>query len=291
MNKINIIDENLDGIWDRYFDGSNSFRLSGVKGGVLPYWKNIPGWRNWFKQHIDDDITFWYPDKISYVVMEISCLMKKKFSVGLTGYVRNVDKLVKCDRFISQYICAAKFIGMQLIVAGVKPGKIRYRCPDEQLSQINEEIDSLGFRVDGGPLIIALSRASDRDGIEKLIWACAIVQHIDSRSRVVIVGEINDEQRERIMRQVQTQAKEDLVIFHENEEDWDSIVSMGDVVVSSVGELDDVMRMKHCLAAGQNFVAASKLCREFIIGKDNVKEIKAMRERYVAAAITEFCGI
>jgi len=297
-----LLNDEPNGLWRRYISDSGAdekviINLQGpYEFGRYPYYRNYIGWRRWFKQHQIEQVYCYQPNKKSAIILAAAARAKLEINIHLTGFIDQdlLSGLKLICRYVNRFLCAGEFIAQQIRRSGIDQRQIIVEIPEVKIASITKTRQRKirrEFERDGlGPLVLALHRPSNRRALIPLIWSSAMLRRIIKGFTLVLAGNCAQTEKRYFRHWEQMLDASGTIYFDRNQNSWDELAAVCDLLATGSERLSEVMRLLHGKAADKPIVAGAVPYAEFLADYDGAKLLRSVRPRQLSGAMLELLG-
>ncbi len=291
-----LINEQTDKLWRQYLPNDQPQTMVIDPAGHpdvpgRPYRYDLIGQRRWLRRQNIDRIHCYQPITAAYATLAAAVMLDIETTIHLTGHIedRACRALKLLGRKSVSFSCAGNFIAGQLRQLGIDTNRISVNVPKikittarggkPRLCKLRRQISS------GGAILLALPAANEWKLLKNVFWAAAILKHFFDDLTVIVSGLCRPFDRRHIFHRQKMWDCEGMIYIDDNATNWDELVGVCDVVVSSHTHLGDVIRLLHARAAGARIVAGTGQCNEFLADYEHGHIVAPAQPQQLAAAI------
>jgi hypothetical protein len=301
-----VLDTDVDPLWLRHLPRSpkdktgnqqaHSDRIISLRSlstTHYPYFRDVPGWRRWFKRNDIHELRCYLPGRKSWAILSAAVLGSIPISLYMTQYIepRNFDYLKLWKHRTNRFYCAGNFISQQLQTNGVAADRIIVEEPVIQVSP-SSEVDLEQYKnqlklPSDNYTLLSLVPPQDLKALKDIVWTAAIVKHVFPDIRLIISGEYGREDRLRLSDWERIFKASNMLVLHPKPEEWDMLVQVCDVVLAAGACGKEAIRLHYAQAAAKPIVAGGKEYNEFINGYKNAFLVHPPTPRQFASTILD----
>ena len=300
-----VLGERTDPLWRGYLPRSPKASPTIITANTigrdgLPHNNDVVGWRRWLGTKKINQVHYFQPDAGSFGILTAGGLSAVDITIHITGQVdRNIQRIVtllrggngKCGLLAwsknIRFQCAGKFCAAQLQRIGVREEIVSVRLPEVEVRPINETRRSQVRNSINpkGPIILALARPGDGQGLKGALWAGALVKHVCYDTRIVVAGVCTKQEGRELLERENVWDSKGMIYIDNEEHSWDELAGACDVVLAGTGPFHDVIRLLHARAARAQIIAGFGAASEFLSDYEYAQIVNPGQPRQLAGAI------
>jgi len=290
-----LINEQTDKLWRQYLPNDQPQTMvidpaSHCDVPGRPYRYDLIGQRRWLRRQNIDRIHCYQPITDAYATLAAAVMLDIETTIHLTGHIEDKARrtLKLLGRKSVSFSCAGNFIAGQLRQLGIDTNRISVNVPEVKITTAKggkSRSRKLRRQISGGAILLALPAANEWKLLKNVFWAAAILKHFFDDLTVVVTGPCRPSDRRHIFHRQKMWDCQGMIYIDDNPTNWDELVGVCDVVVSSHTHLGDVIRLLHARAAGARIVAGTGQCDEFLADYEHGHIVTPAQPRQLAAAI------